>query len=162
MTVLSEANLNLIKKASQFHTKTFKKIQENIPTETKIGSFIYFSLGDFMFDIDEKVLNNPSFEINYYWENDANLYAQQLLDDIKDARNSIINLFLMYIDNKKNLEYYSPDEMNDYTEDYVLGFGTGSITYHFKDQEERLSKLSEIERTVLNYYLSKTGFNEIN
>ena len=159
MVDLTKNDRELIKHATALHSYEFNQIREKIADQTKIGSFIAAVLGDFIYSMDDAVLDDMNNQITDYFDNDVKAYLMQLIGDINDARNSVINIFLMFIDDKEKLNKVASSNMGDCSLDYLYSIGEGSVTS--KPYAKAIKGLSEIEKTTLNYYLARADFEEL-
>ena len=78
---------------------------------------------------------------------------------MKNARNSIINLYLLYLANKEDLEDCQPDDMNDISMEYLNKIGSGNVCDEI--EKNSLDTLTVKEIKELNKYLEATGFDKI-
>lgn len=147
-----------IDKITEEHDKFFSDINNKIETKTPLGAFLHCVLGDYIWDINEDVVQGNAFQVFWYWGS-VEEYVKFLNDEMKNARNSIINLYLLYLANKEDLEDCQPDDMNDISMEYLNKIGSGIVCDEIG--ENSLDNLTVKEIKELNKYLEATGFDKI-
>lgn len=155
---LSKDHQIKVNEITEKHDKIFSDIQKNIETTTRLGVFMSCVLGDYIWDINQQIIEGKSFEIFWYWGS-VEEYVKFLTHEIEYARNSIINIFLLYFQNKEDLEGYQTDEMNDISMEYLNTIGSGNICEEV--EEEKLDELTVKEVRELNAYLKAANFERI-
>ena len=107
---------------------------------------------------DMVIVQGNAFQVFWYWGS-VEEYVKFLNDEMKNARNSIINIYLLYLANKEDLEDCQPDDMNDISMEYLNKIGSGIVCDEVG--ENSLDNLTVKEIKELNKYLEATGFDKI-
>lgn len=148
-----------LKRVTDDHAKCFQAIADSIPVRTRKGSFIHYLIDDYLSDINQGVYAHTEVLINRYWNESVQAYADDLYHDISNARNAVINSFLLYLSDEASLKHISPFEMKDWTTEYLGIIGSN----HFCDDAplSRINSLSHKQKKQLNYFLHKAGFDGV-
>lgn len=157
----------LFKAITTTHAKYFTSLQAKIQINTKAKSFISNTIGDYIWDMNNSFCENPNFQLGWYFNGNVKSYATQLLNDIINAKNAIINLYLLYNYNKNDFEdiraeYEENKEFNTYISDVSLDYYNiigGSVCTHPEPQE--ILALTNQELKELNSILKEYEFNPV-
>lgn len=151
--------ISLVKMLAEMHRDEFFKIKnyfdyvaENWTYPEKLeATFIAEMIGDYVYDFSIAMLDDPINELEQYYDGDIRIFLRQVLEASKNPQNCVINTFLVFHENRKNLQEYKPSEIADISLDYRM---TGDMC-EYKD----ISFLPEKDRERLKRYLLGCGLS---
>lgn len=150
----------LFLKATNAHYDYFQKIRYSIPKYTQKPAywFVKATLGDYLHDINEQVVDDPEFQLKYISDGSVLQYVGELKDHIEKAKNAVVNMYLCYWDNYEELKDVDSEDMYDVSVDYVYGWGSTSLCE--TPSYDMAKNLSKEQIDDLNELLNATGFSE--
>lgn len=164
----NKADIALFEAVTTAHEKYFDRIQSKIKINTKAKSLIYNALGDYVYDMNGCFLDDPDFQLGWYYDGDVRNYATQLLNDIENAENIIANLYLLYSKNKADFrnvaaEYEETKDthhyMSDVSADYYNYIGGAVISC--KPTYQDLMTLNNHDLDELNSILKECDLKPV-
>lgn len=163
---MNKNDQKLFNVATSLHRNYFENLQSKITINTKAKSLISNVLGDYIWDMNTIVVDNPDYQLKYYFDNDLTTYVAQILNDVNHGRNAIINAYLGYHANQAdfddvNAEYETDPEnfaMSDVSMEYYSVYGASLCEL---DDEKSVLKLDNQSLIELNTILKELNFKSI-
>lgn len=150
----------LFRDATNAHYDYFQKIRDNIPKNVQKPAywFVEATLGDYLHDINEVVVDDPEYQLECISDGDVLSYVGELKAHIEQAKNAVINMYLCYWDSYEELKDVDGEDMSDVSTDYVYGLGSTSLCE--APSYDMAKNLSKDQMDELNELLKATGFSE--
>lgn len=162
-------DIALLNAVTTAHENFFNKLQSKIKINTKAKSFIFNTMGDYVWDMNTAICDNPDYQLGWYWDGDVQAYATQLLDAMNNAENIIINLYLLYNESKEDLDDVVPEYEGNSLDDYATPMSDVSMDYYSflgssvtdKPEYQEIMKLNNLGLKELNSILKECGFKPV-
>ena len=117
------------------HEEYFENMRKNLDKASKVERFIYDIIGDYLWDINGSVCEDPDFQLGYYWDGKFSDYAEELQEQINNAKYVIINLFVKYLRNKSEINDLTLTEIDDESH-WLWNGGNTTLRSFFSHKKE--------------------------
>lgn len=150
----------LFQNRTKAHNDYFENLTDTIYKQFKEPAyrFVVATLGDYLHDINEKVVNDPETELEYISDGNVLAYVGELKAHIEQAKNAVINMYLCYWDNYEELKDVDAEDMSDVSDEY--SYGWGCMSFCDAPSYDMAKNLSKDQMDGLNDLLKAVGFSE--
>lgn len=150
----------LFQNGTKAHNDYFENLTDTIYKQFKEPAyrFVVATLGDYLHDINEKVVNDPETELEYISDRNVLAYVGELKAHIEQAKNAVINMYLCYWDNYEELKDVDAEVMSDVSDEY--SYGWGCMSFCDTPSYDMAKNLSKDQMDGLNDLLKAVGFSE--
>lgn len=165
----NKGDIALLNAVTTAHENFFNKLQSKIKINTKAKSFIFNAMGDYVWDMNIAICDNPDYQLGWYWDRNVQAYATQLLEAMNNAKNVVINLYLLYSKNKEDLGDVAAEYEENSSNDYDAYMSDVSMSYYsllgsliaYKAKYQEIIQLDNSELKELNSILKECGFEPV-
>lgn len=140
------------------HEEYFENIRKKLDKSSKVERFIYDIIGDYIWDINGSVCEDPDYQLGYYWDGHVSDYAEELQEQIDNAKYVIINSFVKYLRNKSEIDNFSLDEIDDESLEFFNEIGAPELCNNSIKWQDKLS-INQVKQ--LNKILVKARFETL-
>ncbi|QDR73695.1 hypothetical protein FOD75_11435 (plasmid) [Limosilactobacillus reuteri] len=124
MTKAQNIELNTI---TALHHDFFDDLKSRIGEATSLrNQFVAEYLDSYLWDINDAVMNDLAYELNYWWEGNVNDYLDQLKQDIIDHQHLVNKAYQVFDNHQQEIEELCGDDLESISEivdDYYRSHG---------------------------------------